>query len=363
MDASRMGEGAFLQAPVRCGVPAAHGATPSGVTLRILDPGLLEARPALDDLAAAFVDSRLELEGPILPAIGVAARLGRSGGTPDSAAAPATGRDRGDPSLPLDFFRLWLDAELVMSCAHYASGREGLAAAQVAALRRLCRRLRLAPGHELLDLGGGWGALARIAAREYGARVLTLVRNEAQAAVARDRLRAEKLGSLVRVECATAGDLPSASRFDRIVGVGLAAPDSLGEVAREVASRLRDGGLFLGHFITARRSRAALPCLAQANDLIRRHVFPAGSLPALGDVVSALQGEGLRLLGVEGLRPHMARTLEHWSANLDRHLSQARHLLPERQLRQWRLHLAGGAYAFRHGWLQAHEVLAGARRD
>lgn len=356
-----------LHLPLRIEQP---GATPvdlapnPGVTLRVLDPELLLKRPGLDDLAMAYVDSRLEMEGPILQVIGLAARFGqpvirRADACEESSPVYASSIDTPSPdSLPTNFFRLWLDAELVASCASFEGSRDTLPAAQIASLRGICRKLRLEPGHYLLDAGCGWGALARVAAREFGARVLGLTHSETQLAVARERIRAEKLEHLVRVELVQEGELPCDGRFDRIASVGLFGQAGLPAFSPRLGDCLRPGGLFLGHFVTARRSGPGVQRLAGATDFIRRHVFPSGAIPSFAEALGSLRGAGLEMQQARNLRPQLARTLECWSSNLDRHLRQARHLLPEKHLRQWRLHLAGGAYAFRHGWLQMHELVA-----
>jgi cyclopropane-fatty-acyl-phospholipid synthase len=356
-----------LHLPLRIELP---GATPvdlapnPGVTLRVLDPGLLQQRPGLDDLAVAYVDSRLEMDGSLLQGVGLAARLGQAIVRPQDRPHDASLTcDSGlgayaERGLPTDFFRLWLDAELVASCARFESGLESLAAAQLASLRAICRKLRLQRGDRLLDADCGWGALARVAAREFGVQVLALAQSEAQLAVARARVRAERLEHRVQVALAAPGMLPSDRRFDRIVSIGLSGQANLPAFCRQLGSCLRPGGFFLGHFVTARRSGPGVQRLAGATEFIRRHVFPSGAIPAFADVRGALRPADLDLLQAQNLRLQLARTLECWSANLDRHLRQARHMVPERQLRQWRLHLAGGAYAFRHGWLQMHELVA-----
>lgn len=178
------------------------------VTLRVLDATLLAgpARPSLDDLAEAYVEKRLEIDGPILEVIEMAASLSRIlAGT--ATMPPARTRSPHARELDAtavayhydvsnDFYRLWLDPEMVYSCAYFATGRESLAQAQLAKLRHVCRKLRLGPGDYLLDVGCGWGALARLAAREFGARVLGITLSREQLVLARERVRAEKLHSL-----------------------------------------------------------------------------------------------------------------------------------------------------------------------
>lgn len=339
------------------------------VTLRILDPGLLEGLPLpiLDALAEAWVEKRLELDGPIMDVIAIADSLSRVLGEAAPAAAPRRGPGRAPGSLrPADlsnaFFRLWLDPEMVYSCAYFETGREELAPAQIAKLRHVCRKLRLQPGDYLLDAGCGWGALARLAAREFGVRVLGITQSGQQLELGRERVRAERLQQQVQLEHLDFHDLPRDGRFDKIASIGMVGhvgTTSLASYFGGLQDALRPGGLLLSHGITARDSEPD----RGGEGFIQRHVFPQGGIPPLGTTISRLGDAGLEVVDVENLRPHYARTLECWSAALERHLPQARTLVPENSLRLWRLCLAGCAFALRRGWVQVHQVLAVKPRD
>jgi cyclopropane-fatty-acyl-phospholipid synthase len=344
-----------LQLPLRIELPEKQplelGPAPQ-VTLRVLDPALLAGdAPGLDELAAAWRDHRIELDGPIMQVVEVAARLGAAGGGPGTGESLAR-----DGNLPGDFFRLWLDPELVPSCAHFETGSMPLAAAQVAQLRRLCRRLRLQPGATLLDAGGGWGALARLAAREFGVKVLALVDHPQQLALGNERIRAEGLQGHVQLELAAAYT-PPRGHFDGIVAIGLlGAGISLdADDWPRLQQALRPGGLLLRHALTVHKNKMPAPA---GGDFMRRHLFAQNVPAALPQTLAALETAGLEVIGTENLHAHQLRTLECWSANLERHLPQARHLLPAPSLRLWRLYLAGCACAARQGWLQLHEIVA-----
>ncbi|MCD6059692.1 MAG: hypothetical protein K0R03_313 [Moraxellaceae bacterium] len=340
------------------------------VTLRILDPGLLAQQPSLDQLAEAYVEKRIELDGPIMDVIGIvdhlsrvlgekaplppAVRDGRSG-VPDVAAIAAHGE------LATDFYRLWLDPEMVWSCAYFETGRESLATAQIAKLRHICRKLRLQPGEHLLDFGCGWGALSRLAAREFDVKVLGIATNPQQLEQGRARVKAEGLQERVRLEMLDYRKLPRDGRFDKIASIGMSEHVGHANLAlyfRRLHDAVRPGGLVLDHGVTARHGDARLPQGKGGAAFIDRYVFPQGEIPHLGLAIARMCDAGLEIADVENLRPHYARTLECWSAALEKHLSQARRLLPEKALRLWRLYLAGCAYAFRHGWVQVHQVLA-----
>lgn len=371
---------AALGVPVRIELPGSGplelGPEPR-VTLRVRDPALLAGPtgPSLDDLAEAYVESRIEIDGPIQEIIEVAAGLSQAlgaagGGVLRPRATHAREQDAQAISyhydLSNDFYRLWLDPEMVYSCAYFETGRESLADAQLAKLRHVCRKLRLQPGQYLLDVGCGWGALARLAAREYGVRVLGITLSQAQLQLARERVRAEKLQDRVQLELMDYRDLPRDGRFDRIASIGMVehvGHANLPAYFRGLYEALRPGGLLMNHGITASHTDPARQQGSAGADFIHRYVFPHGEVPHLALVVAGLSDAGLEVVDVENLRPHYARTLDCWSQALERHLVQARRLVPEKTLRIWRLYLAGCAWAFRQGRVQIHQVLAGRALD
>lgn len=343
------------------------------VTLRVIDPALIApgGRPGLDELAEAYVEGRLEIDGPIMDVIEVAAGLSSALGGGDERRAL---RRRDAHARELDaaaiayhydvsnaFYRLWLDPEMVYSCAYFESGQENLAQAQLAKLRHVCRKLRLRPGDTLLDVGCGWGALSRVAAREFGARVLGITLSQAQLDLARERVRAERLQQRVQLELMDFRDLPRDGGFDCIASIGMVehvGHANLAEYFRCMHDALRPGGRLLNHGIAARHTDPARQQRSEGADFIHRYVFPHGEVPHLAMAVAGLSDAGLEVVDTENLRPHYARTLECWSRALEAHLPQARRLVPEKTLRIWRLYLAGCAWAFRQGRVQIHQVLA-----
>ena len=116
-----------------------------------------------------------------------------------------------------DFFRLFLDERMMYSAAVFDDGCESLEAASTAKIERLCRKLRLAPGEELLEIGGGWGGLAVHAAERFGCRVTTVTLSPAQADHARALVRERGLDGRVDVVLADYRDLTG--RFDKLVSV------------------------------------------------------------------------------------------------------------------------------------------------
>lgn len=363
-----------LQLPLRIRIGEAQafdlGPDPQ-VTLVIRDPTLLTefTHPSLDILGRAYVEGRMDIEGPMQEVIATADALSAAlGDDDDDADYVRESHDKATDAeairyhydLSNEFYQLWLDPEMVYSCAYYETGNENLATAQLAKLRHLCRKLRLKPGEKLLDVGCGWGGLARMAAWEFGAEVHGITLSEEQLKLGRERVKAEGLEGKVTLELRDYRDLPRDGHYDKVVSVGMfehVGHANLGLYFQHLFDAVRPGGLVMNHGITSSNTDGR-PVGRGAGDFIDRYVFPHGELPHLSLAVARMSEAGLEVVDVEGLRLHYARTLDFWSANLEAKLAEAAQLVPDQALRIWRLYLAGCAYGFKKGWINLHQILA-----
>ncbi len=345
------------------------GPAPS-VTLVIKDPNLVTqlARPSLDVLGAAYVEGHIDLLGPVEEVIYIGDVISRALSVDDFATPTREAHDKATDAeaisyhydLSNDFYRLWLDHDMVYSCAYFETGEEDIDQAQEAKLRLICRKLRLKPGDRLLDVGCGWGGLARFAAREFGAEVFGITLSREQLALARERVAAEGLQDRVQLELMDYRDLPQDGRFDKVVSVGMfehVGHANLPLYCQRLFGAVRPGGLALNHGITSRHLDGR-PVAHGAGEFIDRYVFPHGELPHLVGISSCISEAGLEIVDVESLRLHYARTLQLWSERLEARLAEAQALVPERALRIWRLYLAGCSYGFRRDWIDLHQILA-----
>jgi cyclopropane-fatty-acyl-phospholipid synthase len=257
-----------------------------------------------------------------------------------------------------DFYRLWLDEQMVYSCAVFQSPQDSLDQAQRNKLDLICRKLRLRSGERLLDIGCGWGALVCWAARHYGVKAhgITLSRNQLEAAQA--RIEREGLQDRVSVELRDYRDLPGDGAFDKISSIGMFEHVGLARLANYNATvhrLLRPGGLFLNHGITRdeegwKRTEETL--------FINRYVFPDAEIDILGNIVRGMELAGFEIHDVEGLRPHYAQTLRHWVARLESARAAALQRVGEARYRTWRLYMAACALQFETGALGVHQILA-----
>ena len=260
-----------------------------------------------------------------------------------------------------DFYRLWLDEQMVYSCAYFENAEDSLDRAQRNKLDHICRKLRLRPGERLLDIGCGWGALVRWAAKHYGVRALGVTLSRNQLEYARQAIREQGLEDRVTVELQDYRDVGGNAVFDKIVSVGMFEHVGLKNLPLYfgIAHRLlRPGGLFLNHGITHDEEGWNKTL---ATKFINRYVFPDGELDTVSNVQRVMERAQFEILDVEALRPHYAVTLRRWVERLERRRDEALQHVTESVVRIWRLYMAACALHFENGDVGVYQILASQR--
>ena len=261
--------------------------------------------------------------------------------------------------LSNDFYALWLDPAMVYSCAYYETEDSSLAQAQWSKLDHICRKLRLQPGEQLLDIGCGWGALVMHAARHYGVKATGITLSERQLALARERIAAAGLQGQVEVRLCDYRDMTG--QFDKIASVGMFEHVGLKNLPTYFASvnrLLKPAGLFLNHGITHEEDGWGQ---ALSSKFINRYVFPDGELDRASNVMRVMEQQQFELQDVEALRMHYAKTLRAWVAKLEEGHEQALQYVDEAHYRIWRLYMAASALEFETGELGLYQILASKR--
>jgi cyclopropane-fatty-acyl-phospholipid synthase len=258
-----------------------------------------------------------------------------------------------------DFYALWLDANMVYSCAYFPTGTEDLDAAQIAKMEHICRKLRLKPGERLLDIGCGWGGLIRYAAERYGVQALGVTLSEPQAEWARARIVTAGLEDRCRVEVRDYRTLASEAPFDKVVSVGMFEHVGRARLPTYFATAyrvLRPGGLFLNHGIAGSFGGPARSLgqwtfnrLWKPGQFIWKYVFPDGELVPPREAITQGELAGFETRDVENLREHYALTLRQWVRRLEARHEEAVALVGEPTYRVWRLYMAASAYSFTVG--------------
>lgn len=249
-----------------------------------------------------------------------------------------------------DFYRLWLDREMVYTCAYFPRPDAGLEEAQIAKMHHVCRKLRLRPGDSVVEAGCGWGSLALFMARHYGVRVRAYNISREQIAWARARAKDEGLAD--RVEFVEDDYRNISGSYDAFVSVGMLEHVGIRyypELGGVIDRVLREHGR--GFIHTIGRARPG-----QMNAWIERRIFPGACPPSLDQIMDILEPYRFAVLDVENLRLHYARTLGHWLARFDGATDEVRHMFDETFVRSWRLYLCGSIAAFLTGELQLFQV-------
>ena len=212
--------------------------------------------------------------------------------------------------LPPEFFSLWLDSAMVYSCAYFRRAEDSLELAQRQKMELVCRKLRLRPGHRMLDLGCGWGGLVIHAAQRHGVHATGVTLSAAQARWAQSRIAALGLEDLCTVVHADYRTVTQTGEWDAVASVGMfehVGEGNLRPGMQQVYRLLRPGGAFLLHGITRKFDQPL-----SRDSFSTRYVFPDGELEPVSMQLQAAEGVGFEIRDVENLREHYALTCRHW---------------------------------------------------
>ena len=249
-----------------------------------------------------------------------------------------------------DFYRLWLDDEMLYTCAYFPQPGLSLEAAQIAKMELVCRKLRLKGGERVVEAGCGWGGLARYMARRYGARVRAYNISAEQIAYARQRARQEGITGVEYLEDDyrnITGECDVFVSVGMLEHVGTRNYRKLGEVIDRV---LAPSGLGLIHSIG---QDVAEPM----SRWLERRIFPGGYTPTVREMMEIFEPFAFSVLDLENLRLHYARTLEHWLHRFETQVPQVARMFDANFVRAWRLYLSGSIANFTTGSLELYQVL------
>ena len=249
------------------------------------------------------------------------------------------------------FYKLWLDQQLVYTCAYFPTPSATLEQAQTAKLDYICRKLRLQPGETVVEAGCGWGALALHMARHYGVAVKAF--NVSHEQILFGRQRAEEEGLSGQVEFIEDDYRNVSGKFDAFVSVGMlehVGARNYKDLSDVIRRSIGESGRGLLHFIGKNQPGAY-------SRWMRKRIFPGAYIPALREALEILERWNYSVLDVENLRLHYAKTLEHWLERFEKSQQQVVSMYDSKFVRAWRLYLAGSLAAFRCGSLQLFQIV------
>jgi cyclopropane-fatty-acyl-phospholipid synthase len=250
-----------------------------------------------------------------------------------------------------DFYRLFLDETMTYSCGIFERPDSSLREASIAKYERICRKLALSPSDHVLEIGSGWGGFAIHAASRYGCRVTTTTISDRQYALAGERIAAAGLAGRVTLLKRDYRDL--AGTFDKLVSIEMieaVGHHFLEEFFRVCGRRLKPDGRMLLQAITIRDQ--VYNWHKRNVDFIKRYIFPGSCLPSISAIArAAADASDLRLVHLEDIAPHYARTLRCWRQNFFGNLAKVKALgFPEAFVRMWEFYLCycEGGFAERY---------------
>jgi cyclopropane-fatty-acyl-phospholipid synthase len=261
--------------------------------------------------------------------------------------------------LDARLYELFLDRDWQYSCAYFEDTEQSLDAAQLAKKRHVAAKLLIEPRHKVLDIGSGWGGLARYLAGTAGAgsvRGITL--SEEQLAAA--RRSAAEVGLADRISFELEDYRNTAGTFDRIVSVGMfehVGPGLYGSYFESCSRLLAEDGVMLLHTIGKTGGTG------YTNPWMRKYIFPGGHIPALSEILPAIERSGLAVTDVEILRLHYADTLKAWRERFLARRNEAARLYDERFCRMWECYLAMCEAGFRFEDVVVFQIQLTKRND
>jgi len=323
-------------------------------------------------LLESWFDGDLDVEGDVGRAFAAGMASGFDAPTPlvrlrnrwhewrfsNASIAQARENARFHYALGTDFYRLWLDEALMMyTCGYWSEGTTSVEQAQRNKVEHVCRKLRIQPGEEVVDIGTGFGGFMFHAEQFHGARVTGTNTTPEQVEMVRDEIARRHLEG--KCEVIQADFREVRRQYDKVVSIGVlehAGRDQLQEVVDAHAAQLKPGGLGMLHFI-GHVGRF------ETEFFIRKHVFPGGWIPSLAETIEAMERAGLEVVDIENLRRHYALTLDAWAERFERNWERIHALDPkrfdERFRRIWRAYLFGCAEMFRspHGHTHLFQIV------
>ena len=260
-----------------------------------------------------------------------------------------------------EFYELFLDGEMVYTCAYFTHWDNSLEHAQFDKMEMICRKLQLQPGERFLDIGFGWGGLLCHAAQQYGVKAHGITLSENQLKYTQEKVRRLGLEGQVTVEVCDYANLQG--EFDKVASICMyehVGIDNLPGFMQKVSSLLTPHGRFLLQGIT-RPGKESMKKFRRVNAerrLLNKHIFPGAELDHLGHMVQSMETAGFEVADVDGWRDHYIKTCKMWCQRLYAQREEAIRHVGEEKYRMWLLYLVGCSFAFKNGGARLYQVLA-----
>ncbi len=254
-----------------------------------------------------------------------------------------------------DFYRLWLDGSMTYSCAFFPHCDATLEEAQAKKREISLKKLLLNENDTLLDIGCGWGSVLFDAVEKFGVkRAVGITLSENQFNHIKKEIERRGLKGRVEVHLMHYDELPSlGERFSKVISIGMfehVGVENYGRFFKTVYDVMEEGGLFLLHTIGKLHPE-------KPSEWIRKYIFPGGYLPALEEIIKAIEHLEFYLIDIDNWRLHYYRTLKEWRKRFHQSSEWVLKNLGERFFRMWDFYLTAAAVSFLVGSNYVFQIL------
>ena len=260
-----------------------------------------------------------------------------------------------------EFYKLFLDPEMQYSCAYFTDINNTIEQAQQDKMEMICRKLRLKPGEQMLDIGCGWGGLSCYAAKNYGVNVHGVTLSQTQYDYTIEKVKRLGLEQQIKIELRDYNSLDG--KYDKISSIGMYEHVGIANYPKyfgKIYSLLRDRGIVLNHGITrrAKKNNKRFAWMRPEHKFIAKYIFPGGELDHIGHTCQVMEACKFEVHDVENWREHYAQTTRLWCQKLSERKDEAINLVGMERYRLWIAYIAGVSFAFNDGSLRIFQVVA-----
>ena len=263
-----------------------------------------------------------------------------------------------------DFYKLFLDKEMQYSCGYFTHPDNSLEQAQLDKMEMICRKLRLAPGESMLDIGCGWGGLLCYAAENFGVKAHGITLSQQQHDLVAEKIKKRGLTGQVSVELCDYSKHEGS--YDKISSIGMFEHIGVANYSKyfqHVRRLLKDRGILLNHAIarSAKRTKKKAKYIRPERKLLLKYIFPGSELTSAGFTSDAMEHEGFEVHDTEAWREHYALTCKAWCERLTANREEAIKLVGVERYRLWAAYLAGASCGFTDGGIKIYQIVASKR--
>ncbi|MBX2974496.1 MAG: class I SAM-dependent methyltransferase [Ignavibacteriaceae bacterium] len=254
-----------------------------------------------------------------------------------------------------DFYKIWLDKNLVYSGAYFETHQQNLNEAQISKFEQICRSLELKRGESLLDIGCGWGSFIIYAAKNYGVSCKGITLSKEQATLANKRIEEEGLSSLCKVEVQDYRELNLNSKFDKITSI---------EMLHHVGGKNLKTFFSIVNKLLTEDGRSFIIAITKRNgshfhnpEFAKKYFMPDYHLVTIGELLRYAEQSSFEITDLESWREHYYLTAQSWIDNLEKNHSEVLKFVDESIFRVWKLSFAVMAYGFKSGLLNFYRFV------